>query len=768
MPGGKKPGPSIKNPATYEALKKKGLSKESAAAISNWAVGQGYKKGVHHKSHDEDDDYEAVDGWLTRDIGWTEEAREAAAAARWGKGQHPDSKRPVIQTKRGNYRVSIWKIGEGKAAGRAAPAEVQRAFKFGAVKSLMEKSGYREPTHIWNIHHEPSGKQMTQGTTSSLAEAKLNGVGYALHMQKLYGGAADSAAEIGDQAMRDRQFSASRREELAKKGLDAKPCPKCDGAGNVNGFKCDRCDGEGYVGIPESQQDELPPQFSCPECHGTGKDPDDDSGSTECDMCNGEGSIPSPERGLSRMLRRNKPASPYPDGALHVDRKSKRSPPDDDDDEDEEEADIYRDAKRSNEHGIEETPDDDDDAEEMEHGPGVMRRRGRRTRDSIALIVDGGKVRRTKDGYLVADARIARTGIQLYDGKELGRSDLGMVRVYRSPSEVFSRRAMRSLAGKPVTLNHPPKMIDADNWEKFSIGHIGEDIARDGETVRVPMMIMDGKAIRAYERDGVKELSVGYSTELKWGRGTTPEGEIYDAKQTAIRANHLAVVPAARGGSRLRIGDDHKKEVHKMVQVLIGDRLVSFEDETEAQHVQAHIKSLTDARKRSKDKEEAGPGPAEEEQEEEKKTRGERDAALGQIAVLRKQLEDANTKLSGGELDKIVKARTELMIKADAIMEGRAEFSGKEPAEIQRMVVAAKLGDAIAKTMVSDEAIAGAFQALAANVKPRTGVNRLADNLALLNLGGGGVNDAKAIKDAAYDGYVKRQTEAWRTVGRTQ
>ena len=216
-----------------------------------------------------------------------------------------------------------------------------------------------------------------------------------------------------------------------------------------------------------------------------------------------------------------------------------------------------------------------------------------------------------------------------------------------------------------------------------------------------------------------------------------------------------------------------------MVQVLIGDRLVSFEDETEAQHVQAHIKAITDANGngngKKKKKQQAGPGgmeendgAAEEEQEEEKKTRAERDAALGQIAVLKKQLEDANTKLSGGELDKIVKARTELMIKADAIMEGRAELSGKEPAEIQRMVVAAKLGDAIARTMVSDEAIAGAFQALAANVKPRTGVNRLADNLALLNLGGGGVNDAKATKDAAYDGYVKRQTEAWRTVGRTQ
>lgn len=35
MPGGKKHGPSIKKPSEYEALKKKGMSKSKAAAISN-------------------------------------------------------------------------------------------------------------------------------------------------------------------------------------------------------------------------------------------------------------------------------------------------------------------------------------------------------------------------------------------------------------------------------------------------------------------------------------------------------------------------------------------------------------------------------------------------------------------------------------------------------------------------------------------------------------------------------------------------------------
>jgi hypothetical protein len=40
-------GKSVKNPATYEALKREGLPKSSAAAISNWALSKGKKKGVH-------------------------------------------------------------------------------------------------------------------------------------------------------------------------------------------------------------------------------------------------------------------------------------------------------------------------------------------------------------------------------------------------------------------------------------------------------------------------------------------------------------------------------------------------------------------------------------------------------------------------------------------------------------------------------------------------------------------------------------------------
>jgi hypothetical protein len=44
MPGGKKPGPSIKRPAVYEALKRRGYSKAKAAAISNSMASKGKRK----------------------------------------------------------------------------------------------------------------------------------------------------------------------------------------------------------------------------------------------------------------------------------------------------------------------------------------------------------------------------------------------------------------------------------------------------------------------------------------------------------------------------------------------------------------------------------------------------------------------------------------------------------------------------------------------------------------------------------------------------
>src|SRR5690606_13036081 len=143
-------------------------------------------------------------------------------------------------------------------------------------------------------------------------------------------------------------------------------------------------------------------------------------------------------------------------------------------------------------------------------------------------------------------------------GWEVGKPDRPTVRVYRPETEVFSKDALHTYAHRPVTLDHPDEAVTADNWKDYAIGQTGGEVARDGEFVRVPLVLMDSKAIEAVE-NGKRELSMGYSAELVFDSGVTPDGQEYDAIQKNLRMNHLAVVTMARGGSQLKIGDNLEK-----------------------------------------------------------------------------------------------------------------------------------------------------------------------------------------------------------------
>lgn len=179
------------------------------------------------------------------------------------------------------------------------------------------------------------------------------------------------------------------------------------------------------------------------------------------------------------------------------------------------------------------------------------------------LTIDGQ--RRTRDGYLTVNAKVARANnVQLYAGSEVGKPEMPVVRVFRPADEVFSSDTMLSFAHRPVTLGHPNQAVSATNWKDVAKGWSDGEVARDGEFVRVSMLLADAGTIREIE-DGTRELSMGYECTLDWTAGVSPSGEAYDAIQRGIRSNHIAVVPAARGGSELRIGDsDNGKEARLM------------------------------------------------------------------------------------------------------------------------------------------------------------------------------------------------------------
>lgn len=169
-----------------------------------------------------------------------------------------------------------------------------------------------------------------------------------------------------------------------------------------------------------------------------------------------------------------------------------------------------------------------------------------------AVAVSG--TRRTADGYLVAEARSVRTGIQLYAGSEVGKPDMSVVRVYRPADQVFADASLQSFTHAPVTMDHPAEAVTADNWKKLAVGEVSTAAKKDGEWVHLPLILKDAAAIEAVET-GKRELSAGYTCELVWGNGVAPDGQAFDAHQSNIKINHLAIVERARAGSKARIGD---------------------------------------------------------------------------------------------------------------------------------------------------------------------------------------------------------------------
>jgi hypothetical protein len=359
--------------------------------------------------------------------------------------------------------------------------------------------------------------------------------------------------------------------------------------------------------------------------------------------------------------------------------------------------------------------------------------------------------RKREDGYLVVDARVARIGVQRYLGSEVGKPEMAFVDVYRPPEEVFSRDSMASFAHRPVTNDHPSVSVTSENWKKYAVGQTADEIRREGDYLRVPLMVSDEASIADIE-SGKRELSAGYGCEVDFTPGVTPEGQPYDAVQRNIRDNHIAIVKAGRAGKECRIGDGsshmwglspittQKKDEHPMsdtlrnmlvdglpvattdagaiaIEKLIGDRKV-LSDQIAANQ------ATFDAALAAKDAELA-----------------KRDAAL----------DDAKSKiLDQAAIDKLVADRVALESVAKSIVKD-VKTVGVTDADLRRAVVVAKHGEA----SVADKTAAyvdARFDILAESVNDssrdqfrdtvRDGVKPTADN------------DVFAARQKAFDNLV--------------
>lgn len=158
------------------------------------------------------------------------------------------------------------------------------------------------------------------------------------------------------------------------------------------------------------------------------------------------------------------------------------------------------------------------------------------------------KPEKTPQGFLRVDAYLTRTGIFEY------RTPAGTRRELRRDADVFASRSLESFSLAPVTDDHPPEMLSPENAREYQRGQLGESVRRDGEFVRAPMLIVDASLIAKMEA-GKLEVSCGYTCDLDETPGTF-NGQRYDAVQTNIRGNHVAVVERGRAGSACSVRMD--------------------------------------------------------------------------------------------------------------------------------------------------------------------------------------------------------------------
>lgn len=329
-------------------------------------------------------------------------------------------------------------------------------------------------------------------------------------------------------------------------------------------------------------------------------------------------------------------------------------------------------------------------------------------RDTLTL--DAPK--RTKDGFLAVRARAARTGVYEYAGSEVDPDnahnlrDTAVVKVLRDDAVVFDTNSARSFIGKPVTDDHPTEAVTSENWREHARGTVMGAI-RDGEYLAFDLLLTDAAAISKVEK-GKRELSNGYSADLEFGSFTAADGTVCQARQTSIAGNHVALVDKGRAGAACAIKDapcitldtslfttPKEKERH-MPHTLIVDGLqvpnVSDEAKTAIEKLLGQVSSLTDAASQS--------------QAAHDKALGAKDA---EIADMKSKV------LSDSQIDALIDAKAEVTAKVNSILgDALGNLKGKSVADIRRMAVAKKFGDA-AVADKSDDYVEARFDAMTAD-----------------------------------------------------
>ena len=331
----------------------------------------------------------------------------------------------------------------------------------------------------------------------------------------------------------------------------------------------------------------------------------------------------------------------------------------------------------------------------------------------------------TPEGYLRAWASIARTGIQLYTD-----ADGSVRREYRPETEVASPDSLASFAGKAITSEHPPVLLDAENTKDYQVGFSGTEVVYDNGFVKAVMTITDQDTIKRIMRGDAREVSAGYRVNYDPTPGVTDGGEHYDGIQKEILGNHIAVVRRGRAGPQVKLHLDRQDAADPSLIPNNEDpsmtAKVNFdgaEFEVSESVALAITKEREDAKMSYEDMKKKYDGmmsEASKMKEEmdamEKEMKGKCDSAEGRADALAEQVEELSAELATAKeinLDSMVEERVALIEKAKPVLDAAYAFAGKTAREVMVDSIKAVRGDELDLSEKSDDYVQAMFDTLA-------------------------------------------------------
>lgn len=374
------------------------------------------------------------------------------------------------------------------------------------------------------------------------------------------------------------------------------------------------------------------------------------------------------------------------------------------------------------------------------------------------------KYETTPEGYLRVWASIARTGIQLYTD-----ADGSVRKEFRPESEVASPESLASFAGKAITMEHPPVLLDSENTKNHSVGFTGTEVVYDDGFVRAVMTITDQEVIDKVMRGDVREVSAGYRVSYDPTPGVTDNGEHYDGIQKEISGNHVAIVRRGRAGPQVKLHLDRQDgvdpslfpitetqimtakvvfdgaefEVSESVALAITkereDAKMSYEDMKKK--YDALVKEAEDMKAKMADMEGGM-------KEKEDSLEGRADALTEQVDSLKAELEEAKRV----DVDGLVAARVALVEKARIALDADYEFAGKSDREVMVDAIKADRADSIELDERSDDYVQALFDSISESVKRSDSTEELRDAVASI-----------ASPASAPSSYMEKLQNAWKS-----